>query len=160
MAKNSIVKSTTIKSVADLKDYVDVELGISDWVEVTQERIDAFADATGDHQWIHCDEVRAKRESPYGGTIAHGYLTMSLGPALLGQIVTIEDMKTAVNTGSDKVRLSTPVPAGAKIRMSARIKDARDLPSGGVRVTMALRFEIEGVTKPACLANINFVYFN
>ena len=152
--------NTIIKSVADLGDYVDVELGVSDWVEITQDRIDAFADATGDHQWIHCDPPRANRESPYGGTIAHGYLTISLGPALLGQIVTIEDMKTAVNTGSDKVRLSAPVPAGAKIRMSARIKDARDLPTGGVRVTLALRFEIEGVAKPACLATVNYVYFN
>lgn len=152
--------NTVIKSVADLGDYVDVELGVSDWVVITQDRIDAFADATGDHQWIHCDPLRANRESPYGGTIAHGYLTISLGPALLEQIVTIEDMKTAVNTGSDKVRLSAPVPAGARIRMSARIKAARDLPTGGVRVTMALRFEIEGVAKPACLANVNYVYFN
>ncbi len=152
--------STTIERISDLRDHLDVELGVSDWVEITQERIDAFADATGDHQWIHCDPARAQRESPYGGTIAHGYLTLSLGPALLEQIVTIEDMKTAVNTGSDKVRLSAPVPAGAKIRMSARIKDARELPAGGVRVTMALRFEIEGVAKPACLANVNYVYFN
>ena len=151
---------TTIKSVSELRDHVGVELGVSDWIEITQGRIDAFASATGDHQWIHCDAARARRESPYGGTIAHGYLTLSLGPALLEQIVTIEDMKTAVNTGSDKVRLSAPVPAGSKIRMSARIKDARDLPTGGVRVTLALRFEIEGVAKPACLANVNYVYFN
>ena len=152
--------STRIKSISDLRDNVGVELGVSDWVDITQERINAFADATGDHQWIHCDEPRARRESPYGGTIAHGYLTLSLGPSLLEQIVTIEDLKTAVNTGSDKVRLSAPVPAGARIRMSARIKDARDLPTGGVRVTMSLRFEVEGVAKPACLANVNFVYFN
>jgi len=152
--------NTIIKSVADLADYVDVELGISDWVEITQERIDAFADATGDHQWIHCDPPRANRESPYGGTIAHGYLTIALGPTLLEQVVTIEDMKTAVNTGSDKVRLSAPVPVGAKIRLSARIKNARDLPTGGVRVALALRFEIEGVAKPACLATVNYVYFN
>lgn len=152
--------STRIKSISDLRDNVGVELGVSDWVDITQERINAFADATGDHQWIHCDEPRARRESPYGGTIAHGYLTLSLGPSLLEQIVTIEDLKTAVNTGSDKVRLSAPVPAGARIRMSARIKDARDLPAGGVRVTMSLRFEVEGVAKPACLANVNFVYFN
>ncbi len=152
--------STIIKSVSELRDYVGVELGVSDWVEITQERIDAFAEATGDHQWIHCDPPRALREAPYGGTIAHGYLTLSLGPALLQQIVTIEDLQTAVNTGSDRVRLSAPVLAGAKIRMSARIKDARDLPSGGVRVSLALRFEIEGVAKPACLASVNYVYFN
>ncbi len=155
-----MAKNTIIKSVADLGDYVDVELGVSDWVEITQNRIDAFADATGDHQWIHCDPPRADRESPYGGTIAHGYLTISLAPTLLGQIITIEDLKTAVNTGSDKVRLSAPVPVGARIRLSARIKDARGLPTGGVRVTLALRFEIEGVAKPACLANVNYVYFN
>lgn len=152
--------NTIIKSVSDLRDFVDVELGVSDWVEITQQRIDAFADATGDHQWIHCDPDRALREAPYGGTIAHGYLTLSLGPALLEQIVTIEDMKIAVNTGSDKVRLSTPVLAGSKIRMSARIKDARELPTGGVRASLALRFEIEGVVRPACLATVNFVYFN
>ena len=155
-----MASSTIIKSISNLRDFVDVDLGVSDWVEITQERISAFADATGDHQWIHCDPLRARRESPYGGTIAHGYLTLALGPSLLQQILMIEDAKTAVNTGSDKVRLSAPVPAGSKIRMTARIKDARDLPTGGVRVTIALRFEIEGVAKPACLANVNYVYFN
>ena len=154
-----MANSTVIPSVSSLADFTGKELGTSDWIEITQERIDAFADATGDHQWIHCDVERARRESPYGGTIAHGYLTLSLAPALLSQIFAIDDMTSAVNTGSDKVRLSAPVPAGARIRMSAQLKNTRDLPRGGVRATLTLRFVVEGVSKPACLADVNYLYF-
>ncbi len=150
---------TVIPSVSELADFVGENLGTSGWIEITQERIDAFADATDDHQWIHCDVERAQRESPFGSTIAHGYLTLSLAPTLLNQIVFIDHTESAVNTGTDRVRLSSPVHAGARIRMSALLKDTRDLPGGGVRATFALRFEVEGVVKPACLANVNYVYF-
>jgi acyl dehydratase len=154
-----MAEPTIIESVSGLRDYVGKPLGSSDWTTITQERIDAFAAATGDHQWIHCDVERARRDSPWRGTIAHGYLTLSLAPVLLAQIVVVRDVKTVVNTGADKVRLSSPVPAGSRVRMSAEFKDVRDVPGGGVRVSMALRFEVEGNPKPACLATVNYVYF-
>lgn len=151
---------TVVPSVQALHELNGVALGVSDWIEITQERIDAFAAATDDHQWIHCDVERAKRESPFETTIAHGYLTLSLGPALLQKIVKIEGMTSAINTGCEKVRLSTPVLAGSRVRMSATVKNTRDVPGGGVRTTLALRFEVEGEKKPACLANVNYVYFD
>ena len=154
-----MAEPTVIESVTALREYTGKPLGPSDWTTITQERIDAFAAATGDHQWIHCDAERARRESPWGGTIAHGYLTLSLAPVLLAQIVVIRDMKTVVNTGADKVRLSSPVPAGSRVRMSAEFKDTREVPGGGLRVSVALRFEVEGNPKPACLATVNYVYF-
>jgi acyl dehydratase len=155
-----MAEPTVIESVRALRDYLGKPLGPSDWTTITQERIDAFAAATGDHQWIHCDVERARRESPWRGTIAHGYLTLSLAPVLLAQIVVIRDMKTVVNTGADKVRLSSPVPAGSRVRMSAEFKDAREVPGSGLRVSVALRFEVEGNPKPACLATVNYVYFS
>jgi acyl dehydratase len=150
---------TIIESLTALREYTGKPLGPSDWTTITQERIDAFAAATGDHQWIHCDVERARRESPWGGTIAHGYLTLSLAPVLLAQIVVVRDMKTVVNTGADKIRLSSPVPAGSRVRMAAEFKDTREVPGGGLRVSVALRFEVEGNPKPACLATVNYVYF-
>jgi acyl dehydratase len=153
------VERTVIPELAALKDYIDVPLGPSEWVTISQERIDAFADATGDHQWIHVDVERASREAPWKTTIAHGYLSLSMTPDLLAQIVAIGGWKTAVNTGLDKLRLSSPIPAGSRIRMRAKIKDARDLAGGGVRVVFAIRLEVEGATKPAMLANVNYAYF-
>jgi len=127
-------------------------------VTITQQRIDAFADATGDHQWIHVDVERAKRESPWKATIAHGYLTVSLAPVLMSQLVEVRGPSTTINSGIEKMRLSTPVVAGSRVRMSATIKGARDLPNGGVRVSIGVRFEVEGEKKPACLATLNLVY--
>ena len=150
---------TVVPSVEALHEFEGVALGVSEWIDITQERIDAFADATDDHQWIHCDVERAKRESPFETTIAHGYLTLSLAPALLQKIVTIEGMTSAINTGCEKVRLSTPVLAGSRVRMSATIKETRSVPGGGVRTTLALRCDVEGEKKPACLAHVNYVYF-
>ena len=150
---------TVIRGLAAVKDYVGVELGVSDWVPVTQERIDAFANATDDHQWIHSDVARARRESPWKETIAHGYLTLSLTPALLRQILTVEGSTTAVNTGIEKMRLSSPVLAGSRVRLSAMIKHARDLPRGGMRVVVHLNLEVEGSSKPACTADVIYLYF-
>lgn len=150
---------TVIPTLAEVKGHVGAELGASDWIQIDQARIDAFAEATGDHQWIHCDVERAQRESPWKSTIAHGYLTLSLVPTLLAQVLAIGGWKTAVNTGSDKMRLMAPVPAGSRVRMWARLKDARKVPRNGVRVTFAVRFEVEGSAKPACIANVNYVYF-
>ena len=148
-----------IPSLAAVKDYVGVRLGPTDWVTITQQQIDGFAEVTGDRQWIHVDVERASRESPWKTTIAHGYLTLSMAPDLLAQVLAIRGWKTAVNTGLDKLRLSSPVPAGSRVRLSAQIKDARDLPRDGVRITFAIRFDVEGSSKPALLANVNYVYF-
>ena len=148
-----------IPDPAAIAKHVGTKLGTSDWTTVTQERIDAFADATGDRQWIHCDVERARRESPWKQTIAHGYLTLSLAPALLRELVEVENCSAVVNTGIEKMRLSAPVPAGARVRMGAELRDARELPRGGVRAAFSLRFEVEGSAKPACIANVIYVYF-
>lgn len=150
---------TLIPGPERIKDFVGREFGTSDWVAITQERIDTFADATGDHQWIHCDVERARRESPFKTTIAHGYLTISLAPALLAELIVVEKCGTVVNTGIEKLRLSTPVPSGSRVRMSAKLLSARSLPRGGVRATFFIRFETDRATKPACQAQVTYLYF-
>jgi acyl dehydratase len=134
-------------------------LGVSDWVTITQDRIQAFAEATDDRQWIHVDVERARRESPFGAPIAHGYLTLSLAPALLPQIVRVEGVRMGVNYGIEKMRLPAPVPSGGEVRMGAELKDVRELPSGAVRVTFGLHFEVRGQPKPACVADVIYVYY-
>jgi acyl dehydratase len=153
-----MAKLTVIPSLDDLVNYEGAQLGVSDWVTIEQDRIDAFAGATGDRQWIHCDVERARRESPWKETIAHGYLTIALAPNLLDQLLRVEGWNAAINTGIDKMRLSSAVPAGSRVRMRARIKDVRSLSGGRVRVAFGLRFEVEGVAKPACTASVNYVY--
>ncbi len=150
---------TIIPSVSAIKDFVGRELGTSDWITVSQERIDTFAKATGDYHWIHCDIDRAQRDSPFKTTIAHGYLTVSLAPALLAELVIVNDCGTVINTGIEKLRLSTPVLSGSRIRMSASIKDTRKVPRGGIRATISVRFEVEGSEKPACHGDVIYVYF-
>jgi len=150
---------TLIPGVRALKQYVGKPLGVSPWVTVSQEQINAFADATGDHQWIHVDTERAQRESPFKGTIAHGYLTLSLAPSLLPEIFRVEGARMGVNYGIDKMRLPAPVPAGARVRVLAELKDVRDMPGGGARATFGLVFEIEGGGKPACVADAIYVYY-
>ena len=150
---------TAIPNVAALADLVGRELGKTDWIEVSQEQIDAFAEATGDHQWIHCDVERAQRESPFKSTIAHGYLTVALTPVLLPKLLLINNCETVINTGIEKLRLSTPVLSGSRIRMSASIKDTRKVPRGGIRATISVRFEVEGSEKPACHGDVTYIYF-
>ena len=150
---------TVIPSVRALKQFVGKSLGASSWVTVSQEQINAFADATGDHQWIHVDTERARRESPFKGTIAHGYLTLSLAPSLLPEIFRVEGARMGVNYGIDKMRLPAPVAAGARVRVLAELKDVRDMPGGGARATFGLVFEIEGGGKPACVADAIYVYY-
>jgi len=147
-----------IPTPAEARGFVGRELGPSEWVTVAQERIDAFAEVTGDRQWIHCDVERARRDSPWESTIAHGYLSLSLVPTLLASVVEIRGAASAVNTGLDKLRLSAPVPAGSRVRLRAEIKDVRALPRGGARITFAVRLEIEGGAKPALLATVNYAY--
>jgi acyl dehydratase len=154
-----LAKPTVIQNVAALADLVDRKLGTTDWIEVSQEQIDAFAAATGDRQWIHCDVERARRESPFKSTIAHGYLSVALTPVLLPQLLIVKNCRTVINRGIEKMRLSTPVLAGSRIRMSAIVKDARKVPRGGVRATISVRFEVEGSDKPACYGVVTYVYF-
>ncbi len=148
----------TITSPGDLTPLVDEHLGYSGFVDVTQERIDLFAEATGDHQWIHVDPVRAA-DGPFGGTIAHGYLTLSLGPELLHDVLTWENIRMGVNYGLDKVRFPSPVPVGSRIRLGAVLRGAEELGGGGVQVRLELTFEVEGVTKPACVAELLLRYY-
>jgi acyl dehydratase len=150
--------TTVIQGIAGLKDLVGTHLGYSDYLDITQERVDTFADATGDHQWIHVDPERAKAESPFGGPIAHGYLTLSLGPVLAPQIMRVEGVKMGVNYGADKVRFPSPVPVGAKVRLGAELTDVDDIP-GGAQVSMTFTFEVEGAPKPACVSEIIFRYY-
>jgi acyl dehydratase len=149
---------TVIPSLSAVKDYVGVPLGASEWVQISQQRIDAFADATGDHQWIHCDAERAARESPWKTTIAHGYLTLSLVPQVLEQLIEVSGCATLINTGLDRMRLPAPVPVGSRVRLRGEIQNARDLSDGGVRVRFAIRIEVEGSARPALLAALNCVY--
>jgi acyl dehydratase len=150
--------TTTVQGIAGLKEKVGQHLGYSEWVEITQEQVNLFAEATGDHQWIHVDPERAKKESPFGGPIAHGYLTLSLGPRLSPQILRVEGVKMGVNYGCDKVRFPSPVPVGAKLRLGAELTGVTDI-AGGAQVTMTFTFEVEGAPKPSCVADIIFRYY-
>ena len=147
----------TIK-YAELSKHVGEEMGVSEWVKVDQDRVNKFADATGDHQWIHIDVERAKREMPTGGTIAHGYLTLSLIPMLSSQIMRIDGVSRGINYGSNKVRFTNMVPTGARVR--ARQKLLAVEPKGaGMQLTNEVAIEIEGQDRPACVAEtISLVY--
>jgi acyl dehydratase len=140
-----------IETPKDLLQHVGRELGPSDWMTVDQAMIDTFAEATGDHQWIHVDVERARREMPDGKTIAHGYLTLSLVPRLAATLMRVKKRSRGVNYGSNKVRFISPVQAGARIRLRQRIANVEEIP-GGVRVTSAMTVEIEGQSRPALVA--------
>ena len=140
----------TITGIDELKAKVGEELGVSDWHEVTQEEIDAFADATGDHQWIHVEPERAA-ETPFGGTIAHGLYTLSLGPKFTFDLFTIEGFAFGLNYGYNKVRFPAPLPVGSRVRMRAMLAAVDDV-AGGVQITIAQSFEREGGEKPVCVA--------
>lgn len=141
----------TINGIDDLKARVGQELGTSDWIDVTQDEINAFADATGDHQWIHVDPERAA-QTPFGGTIAHGLYTLSVGPKFAGELFTVEGVAFALNYGYDKVRFPAPLPVGSKLRMVATLKAVDDV-AGGVQVTVTQTFERENGDKPVCVAD-------
>jgi acyl dehydratase len=142
---------TTTTTLAELPTLVGTELGTSDWHEVTQDAVNLFADATGDHQWIHIDVERAKKESPFGGPIAHGYLTLSLLVPLLAQVLTVGDAVMGVNYGLNKVRFPSPVPVGSKVRASATLTDVTEI-AGGLQYVLAVTVEREGGDKPVCVA--------
>jgi len=138
----------------DLLKLVGTELGPSEWVTVDQSMIDKFAEATGDHQWIHVDVERAKREMPGGRTIAHGYLTLSLVPRMASTLLEVTHRSRGINYGSNKVRFISPVQAGARIRVRQRIVGADEVTGNGVRVTSEMSVEIEGQPKPALIGEI------
>ncbi len=142
---------TTTTTIAELPSLKGQELGTSDWFEITQERVNTFADATGDHQWIHLDVERAKAESPFGGPIAHGYLTLSLIVPLVAQTYTITDAVMGVNYGLNKVRFPAPVPVGSRVRATATLLDVEEV-AGGVQNTVSVLIEREGGDKPVCIA--------
>ena len=141
-----------IRGLDELERLAGQEVGASAWLTVTQELIDRFADATFDHQWIHCDVERARRESPYGGPVAHGFLTLALIPGFRGQILTIGGVSRVINYGVNKVRFPNAVPVGARVRGVQTIKSVERTTPGSVRVISGFVIELEGETKPACVA--------
>jgi acyl dehydratase len=142
---------TTVEGVEGVQALVGQHLGHSDWVTVTQEQVNQFAEATGDHQWIHVDPERAKKESPFGGPIAHGYLTLSLIPMLMPQILEIKGFKMGVNYGTEKVRFPSPVPVGSRIRAGATLDSVTPI-DGGLQMSVTVTVEVESGTKPAMVA--------
>jgi acyl dehydratase len=142
---------TTVDGVEGVRAVVGQHLGYSDWVTITQERVNRFADATGDHQWIHVDPERAAKESPFGGPIAHGYLTLSLLPLLLPQIIETTGFRMSVNYGTEKVRFPAPVPVGSRVRAGATLASATPF-DGGVQLAMTVTVEVEGASKPSMVA--------
>ena len=148
------MSARVINGIEGLKSAAGEHLGYSDYKEITQERVNQFADATGDHQWIHVDVERAK-SGPFGGPIAHGYLTLSLGPALYPTVVRIEGFSMGVNYGANKVRFPSPVPVGARLRLGVKLLQVEEI-AGGVQTTMEFTFECEGAPKPSCVAEIIF----
>lgn len=141
----------TIASVEELRSLVGQEVAVTDWFPVTQERVNLFADATGDHQWIHLDVERSKKESPYGTTIAHGFLTLSMLPLIMQSAISMPGSKLSVNYGLNKVRFPAPVPVGSKLRGRMSLKEIEDI-EGGVQVTWTVTIEREGGDKPVCVA--------
>ncbi|MBM3662015.1 MAG: MaoC family dehydratase [Actinobacteria bacterium] len=150
--------ATQVNGIAGLTELIGTHLGYSDWLEVTQDRVNTFADATGDHQWIHVDVERATAESPFGGPIAHGYLTLSLGPVLMPQILIVSGVSLGINYGLDRVRFINPVPVGSNLRLGAVLDDVRPLDGGWAQIHMTFTFEIEGIDKPACIAEVIYRY--
>ncbi len=140
-----------LASPSDLLGLVGQLLGTSPWITVDQATIDAFAQATGDHQWIHVDVERAKREMPGGRTIAHGYLTLSLLPRMMQEVLSVGGRSRTINYGSNRVRFSAPVPSGARVRLHLTLKEAESI-AGAVRFVYDCKVEIEGETKPALVA--------
>jgi acyl dehydratase len=148
---------TVFETPHELLNAVGRQLGTSEWLEITQDRIDKFADATGDHQWIHVDPERAK-DGPFGACIAHGYLTQSLVNHFLPQIVEVHGISMGVNYGADKLRFPAPVPVGSRVRGNAELIKAEEV-KGGVQTTIRVTVEIEGNERPACVIETISRYF-
>lgn len=147
----------TTLTIAEIEGSSERELGVSDWHKVTQEHVDQFAEATGDHQWIHVDPEMAK-QGPFGGTIAHGYLSLSLLPMLLGQVMSVTDARMGVNYGTDKIRFISPVPVGSKVRVKAKLIEG-NRKGDGVLYKVGVELEIEGADKPAMAGEVLYMVF-
>ena len=143
-------------NIAELKTAVGEHLGYTEWQEITQDQVNLFADATGDHQWIHVDVEKAK-QGPFGGTIAHGYLSLSLLPSFMVRLFQVNGLAMGINYGLNKVRFPTPIPVGARIRAGAELVDLKGTPSGYLS-NMRLTVEVEGKPKPACIAETLSLY--
>ncbi len=152
------MNKTVFDSPADVMGQEGLKVGPSEWMEITQERIDTFADATGDHQWIHVDQERAK-DGPFGATIAHGYLTLSLASKFLPEILEINGVKMGINYGTDRVRFLNPVKCGARIRGLGEFLEIKEVP-GGYQSTVRVTIEIEGEEKPACVVDTISRYYD
>ncbi|TFV81220.1 MaoC family dehydratase [Blastococcus sp. CT_GayMR16] len=149
---------STTTTMAELPGLIGTELGTSDWYEVGQQHVNLFAEATGDHQWIHVDVERAKAESPFGGPIAHGYLTLSLLVPLFAQVLSVTDTVMGINYGLNKVRFPSPVPVGSKVRLTATLTGVEEV-AGGLQLTFAAVIEREGGDKPVCIAEPVYRYY-
>jgi acyl dehydratase len=147
-----------VRTIEDAKALIGQEIGVSDWVLVDQPRINQFAEATDDHQWIHVDVERAKREMPNGATIAHGYLLLSLMPALMDTLVEMPTLQRAINYGLNKVRFKNPVPVGSRVRLHSVLLQAQKR-AGALQVILENTLEIEGQAKAACVAEVIALYF-
>jgi acyl dehydratase len=148
--------STAVDQPADLLGLVGRRLGTTGWMEITQERVNLFADATEDHQWIHTDPARASN-GPFKGTIAHGYLTLSLAPAVISEVLEIRELTSALNYGVDKVRFPAPLRVGSQVRATVTVMRARQK-TAGVEAVFTLTYEIEGEPRPACVADVVVLY--
>ena len=151
------MSATTVRGAEELRSRAGSHLGFSGWRQISQATIDRFADATDDHQWIHVDLERAAA-GPFGGTIAHGYLTLALVVSLLAEILHVEGMRLEVNYGCNRVRFPAPVPSGANVRLGALLKEVVSV-EGGVQVVIEATVEVEGVAKPACVAEVIYRYY-
>lgn len=147
----------TTLTISEIEGTSERELGVSDWHTVTQEHVNRFAEATGDHQWIHVDPEMAK-QGPFGGTIAHGYLSLSLLPMLLSQVMSVSDARMGVNYGTDKVRFISPVPVGSKVRVKAKLIEG-NRKGDGVLYKVGVELEIEGSDKPAMVGEVLYMVF-
>jgi acyl dehydratase len=149
--------STTVTGIEEIKSLAGQDLGTSDWLEIPQSRIDAFADAAGDHQWIHTDPERAK-DGPFGGTIAHGYLTLALLIPAWSEILEIKGISMSVNYGLNKVRFPAPVPSGSRVRVAATLREVEEV-RGGVETLVDMTVHCENVDKPVCVAEAVYRYY-
>ena len=146
-----------VTDIAGLKEQVGEHLGYTEWREIDQDRVNLFADATDDHQWIHVDTEKSAN-GPFGGTIAHGYLTLSLAAPLMSELIEVTGVSMGINYGLDRVRFPAPVPVGSRIRAGGEIAEVTDVP-GGVQAKLVITFEVEGGEKPACVAEVLVRYY-
>ncbi|MEZ4900541.1 MAG: MaoC family dehydratase [Spirosomataceae bacterium] len=149
----------TFDTLTDFRAYIGQDLGTTEWVTITQEMVNDFAKATGDEQWIHVSPEMAAQYSPFKTTIAHGFLTLSLAPKFMYELYQVKSVKMGLNYGTNKVRFTSPVPTGSRVRMQATLKEVEDQAPNGIKATVSLIFELEGSTKPACVAEMISLMF-